>query len=189
RLNIFQKYREYMELKGLLKRRQINSSNSEISAEILDEEEQEQLVISLRRENDRANSFFKGALTLLSGLLATVTPLLPHATPSTTSLIPSTNASGSSFPLISTLLCIFTLLFSIYILQSRQSTNILIIFGIVISSFPFLLAMNAEHFMQKLWWGIPLGNLLINSLALYWIWSSEKNISSLEKLKYRLKGA
>ncbi|CAG8561637.1 12837_t:CDS:2 [Ambispora gerdemannii] len=173
----------------LLKRRQINSSNLGETAEILDEEEQEQLVVNLRKENDKANNFFRGALTSISGLLASRYVFFLYDLTTTTSLILPADASGTSSPLLSTLLCIFALFFSIYILQSRKSTNILIFVGIGISLLPFLLAMNAEHFMQKLWWGIPLGTLLLDCLALYWIWSSEENVANLEKLKYKLKGA
>ncbi|CAG8503465.1 13791_t:CDS:1 [Acaulospora colombiana] len=96
--------------------------------------------------------------------------------------------SQNPHPLVSTLCSIGALLFSVYILQAQNVTIIYIYIEAFLSLIPNILAINAER-MEKLWWGVPLGILMLDAISLFLIKDSEQDIQSLEKLKYKYKGA
>ncbi|KAG9302661.1 hypothetical protein G9A89_007365 [Geosiphon pyriformis] len=162
-----------MEVEGL-KRRQNTSTyilGTEEPVLILDEQEQEQVLETLRAENERANTFFKHILAFFSGMCSVLYFVFLYELTSSGrfSLIPFPTSlphySATPFPILSTLLCIFALLYSIWILQSQQTTRF------------------------QLWWAIPMCILVVESVALYWIRNFEEVFVSLENLKYKLKGA
>ncbi|CAG8784152.1 3874_t:CDS:1, partial [Acaulospora morrowiae] len=104
------------------------------------------------------------------------TPSIPLPTSKT---IPS----YTPYPLISTICSISALLFSVYLLQARSVTIIHIYIGTFLSLVPNILAIHTER-TEKLWWGVPLGILILDTISLFLIKDSEHDIRSLEKLKY-----
>ncbi|RIB19519.1 hypothetical protein C2G38_2181553 [Gigaspora rosea] len=92
------------------------------------------------------------------------------------------------YPMISTILSISSLLFSVYILQSQIVTVVHLYCGIFLSLVSTIMAIGTDR-MEQFWWGIPLGLLIVDIIALYIIKDSEQGISGLEKLKYKYKGA
>ncbi|CAG8443018.1 6103_t:CDS:2 [Diversispora eburnea] len=94
--------------------------------------------------------------------------------------------SYTPFPLISTIFSISALIFSIYLLQAQNVTFIHIYSGAFLSLVPNILAINTSERMEKLWWGIPLGLLILDIIALLLIKDSEQDVKSLEKLKYKM---
>ncbi|RHZ72479.1 hypothetical protein Glove_242g31 [Diversispora epigaea] len=164
--------------------------------EILDEQEQEKVIEDLRVQNDRANNFFKKALSFLSLMVMILFFIfLNDIVKSSSGIIsiplPTSEKilSYTPFPLISTIFSISALIFSIYLLQAQNITIIHIYWGAFLSLVPNILAINTTERMEKLWWGIPLGILIFDVIALFLIKDSEQDVKSLEKLKYKYKGA
>ncbi|CAG8748322.1 28695_t:CDS:1, partial [Dentiscutata erythropus] len=87
--------------------------------------------------------------------------------------------SHTPYPMISTILSISSLLFSIYILQSRIVTVVHLYCGILLSLVSTIMAIGTDR-MEQLWWGIPLGFLIVDIIALYIIRDSEPDINGLE---------
>ncbi len=96
--------------------------------------------------------------------------------------------SYAPYQMISTLSSIGALIFLIFLLQAPNVTMFHIYAGAFLSLIPNILAIHTER-MEKLWWAIPLGLLILDTIALFLIKDSEQDIRSLEKLKYKYKGA
>ncbi|CAG8562212.1 11996_t:CDS:2 [Funneliformis caledonium] len=162
--------------------------------EILDEQGQEEVIEELRRQNDWANSLFKKALAFVSSLILILHLIFIYEIMSSASnpIIPfpiyEHIYSNASYKMIATLSSIGALVFSIFLLQAPNVTMIHIYAGAFLSIIPNLLAIHTER-MEKLWWAIPLGLLILDTIALFLIKDSEQDIRSLEKLKYKYKGA
>ncbi|CAI2187468.1 5479_t:CDS:2 [Funneliformis geosporum] len=164
--------------------------------ELLDEQGQEEVIEELRKQNERANGFFKKALAFVSALVLILHLIFVYEIMSSSSLsnpiIPfpifEHIYSSASYKMIATLSSIGALVFSIYLLQATNVTMLQIYAGAFLSIIPNLLAIHTER-MEKLWWAIPLGLLILDTIALFLIKDSEQDIRSLEKLKYKYKGA
>jgi hypothetical protein len=96
--------------------------------------------------------------------------------------------SYAPYQMIATLFSIGALVFSIFLLQSSNINMIHIYVSVFLSLIPNIIAIHTER-MEKLWWAMPLGILILDIIALFLIRDSEEDIWSLEKLKYKYKGA
>ncbi|CAG8592253.1 1723_t:CDS:2 [Paraglomus occultum] len=148
-----------------------HSDEDSSSVNIYDEQEQEQLIASLKAENDRVNNFFRNPLDLEIPLP------LPKPVPST-----------APYPALSTICSLLSLLVSAYIVKSPKIEMSHVYSGLFVSFVP-LLVSHAIRKGEVLWWGIPLGMFMVNVVAVYWIKESEGNLRDFEKLKYNYKGA
>ncbi|CAB4378531.1 unnamed protein product [Rhizophagus irregularis] len=163
-------------------------------AEFLDEQEQDQIIEELRLQNERANSFFKKALAFVSLMMVILYLIFLYEimTSSSNPIIPLPISehiySYAPYQMIATLSSIGALISSIFLLQAPNFTMIHIYVGAFLSIIPNIIAIHTEK-MEKLWWAIPLGILVFDIIALFLIKDSEQDIRSLEKLKYKYKGA
>ncbi|KAF0456434.1 hypothetical protein F8M41_001372 [Gigaspora margarita] len=179
---------------NVLKHRHATESQEKDQVEILDEHEQENLIEEFRTKNDRANNIFKKILVFFS-LSIMILYLIFFYELMKNSISPSIPLptsekiySHTPYPMISAILSISSLLFSVYILQSQIVTVVHLYCGIFLSLVSTIMAIGMDR-MEQFWWGIPLGLLIIDIIALYIIKDSEQDISGLEKLKYKYKGA
>ncbi|GBC05620.1 hypothetical protein RclHR1_06310016 [Rhizophagus clarus] len=179
-------------------------------AEILDEQEQDKIIEELRLQNERANLFFKKALAFVSLMmmilylifLYEIMVLPSNPTISSHNFAEIGSPSNPIIPLpisehiysyapyqmIATLSSIGALVSSIFLLLTPNFTMIHIYVAALLSLIPNIIAIHTEK-MEKLWWAIPLGILVFDMIALFLIKDSEQDIRSLEKLKYKYKGA
>ncbi|KAF9959843.1 hypothetical protein BGZ72_008617 [Mortierella alpina] len=168
--------------------------------EFLPEEEQEELIESLRISNDRANSSFKLVLLAFSVMEFFIhiafsvyrwyqsSSQYPHYPDSQD---PSIVFRQSASPATATLFSLISFGIGIFIIKdtTRIARDSLAVWTFV-SVTPLLLMAGATDFsFELLWWSMPLMLQVVDLTSLWIMQDPDEAFFKLEKSQYKLKGA
>ncbi|GAA5801002.1 hypothetical protein EDC94DRAFT_696300 [Helicostylum pulchrum] len=184
--------------------------NVEDEAEFLDEQEQEQLLQTLRDQNNTANLTIQRGLIIIGCIASALffhilfqsdTPIIPisqvFSTPTASVLPIPTLAALSSIVSIGT--SIFALVIkckmNIFGLLESLSLKDQYTSGVVLSSIitgfmaPCMSLLYGGSMIEFIYWSVPLLVLGMFYTALYMINQVQEGLDELEKSKYKYKGA
>ncbi|KAF9095344.1 hypothetical protein BGX29_009079 [Mortierella sp. GBA35] len=169
--------------------------------DFLPEEEQEELIESLRTANDSANDWFKFVLLAFS-----VMEIITHLAFATYTWYRRVSKPGSfpdnhedpsaifrdnASPGAATLFSLISFVFGMAIIKdtTRIRRNSLLVWTFI-SVTPLVLMRGATEFsFELLWWSMPLLLQIVDLSSLWIMQSPDEEIIRLESSQYKLKGA
>ncbi|KAF9156856.1 hypothetical protein BG015_000034 [Linnemannia schmuckeri] len=170
-------------------------------SDFLPEEEQEELIESLRAANDNANDWFKFVLLAFS-----VMEIFTHLAFATYAWYSRVSKSGSfpdhhenpsqffresTSPAAATMFSLISFAIGMTIIKdtTRIGRDSLLVWTFV-SVTPLVLMMGATEFsFELLWWSMPLLLQIVDLTSLWIMQSPDEEIIRLENSQYKLKGA
>ncbi|KAK3819935.1 MAG: hypothetical protein J3Q66DRAFT_335873 [Benniella sp.] len=168
--------------------------------DMMPEEEQEQLIETLRISDQQANDFFKFILQAFSAMEILMhlafTTYMWYRTFSHPSPLPDHDDLSSEFrqsasPLTATVFSLISFSMGIVMVgnTSRIARNSLAVWTLV-SMTPLILMMGATEFsFELLWWSMPLLLQVVDLVSLWIMKDPEAGFLELEKSQYKLKSA
>ncbi|OAQ32401.1 hypothetical protein K457DRAFT_153601 [Linnemannia elongata AG-77] len=169
--------------------------------EFLPEEEQEELIESLRAANDKANDWFKFVLLAFSGMeIFTHLVFAAYAwyrRASKPGSFPDQDEDPSQFfrdsisPVAATLFSLISFAIGMAIIKdTTQIGRDSLLVWTSVSVIPLFLMMGATVFsFELLWWSMPLLLQIVDLTSLWVMQSPDEEIIRLENSQYKLKGA
>ncbi|KAF9918938.1 hypothetical protein BX616_003973 [Lobosporangium transversale] len=164
-------------------------------SQFMAEDEQEQLIESLRKSNEKANDAFKFVLLLFSIMEIFIhlgfTAYAWSRNKSMSGLPLPDNADQSISPGFATIFSLISFFIGIFIIWDMCNISRTVVVGwTFVSSVPLVLMMGSTEFsFELMWWSMPLLLQAVDLASLWIMRDPDEDFLRLEKSQYKLKSA